>query len=175
MVALPGRASPSRIVMFRRAETNVTVLLNSLLTRSQIVFAAPPDEVVVVLQDSQQIRFIILRMEHVMHGTVPPYVGIPARHEAAPAGSAYRVLTEGPGEGDTILPHETIQIRSHSGRITRMSKHITPPLVRIKNDDVRLFIHVVPNSSLYGMITHSNGIVKSGSSMSQVLSRFAAA
>ena len=67
-------------------------------------------------------------------------VGIPARHKAAAAGGAYRVLAEGITERYPIPLDQAIQYGRSRRRITGVSEHVSAPLIGVEQDDIGALI-----------------------------------
>jgi hypothetical protein len=141
MVPFGGGAAPAGVVLGCRLELHVAMSIETRLAGHEIVLAAPPDEVAVVLENLEQVALPMFGVEHVVHGPMAAHVRIPPGHEAAAAGRADGILAERRGEGDAVAGDQGVEVGRDGRGVARMPENVSTPLVRIEDDDVRLFVH----------------------------------
>ena len=130
---------------------DIAVIREAILPRYQVVLAAPPDKISLVLESFEQDRFV--RTQHVVHGAVPAHVRIPTGHKGAATGRTNRILTECVAERDGIVFNDRIEVRCHRGGIAQVTHHIAAPLVGVEDDDIRSrFDTVISSVSLYSTL-----------------------
>lgn len=87
--------APALIVFLCRSKADIAVWGNIVLAGGEIVFAAPPDKIAVVLENLEKVGFAAFGMQHMVHGAMPAHMRVPTGHEATATGRADRILAEG--------------------------------------------------------------------------------
>jgi len=139
----PGHMPPALEIFSPGREMGMAIFFIAELSRHKVVPAAPPDIITSVFEYSLEVRFAPVVMQHMIHGPMTPNMGIPAGHETAAGGCTDRVLAKGPGKRYGVCLDEAVQIGSRTGSISQMTQRIGPHLVRIKKQNVRLFIQAI--------------------------------
>ena len=119
----------------------ITISHITELPGDQVVPAGPPDIVAILFEYSLEIGFGPVIMEHMVHGPVAPHMRVPAGHEAATGRGADRVLAEGPTERNGLCLDKAVQIGRSPGPVSQVTHCIGPHLVRVKKQDMWLFLH----------------------------------
>jgi hypothetical protein len=103
------------------------MVVETVLSRDEVVFPAPPDKVARSFEASQKVAMAAFRMQGVGHNPVAMHVWITTAHERTATGNADRILAVGVAEADRFaVLHQRVQSRGGSGGIAEVAEAVGP-------------------------------------------------
>jgi len=133
--------SPAFEIVFSGRKVGMAILHITELSGNEIIPTGPPYIIAVFFKYSVKIGFTPIMMQHMVHGSMTPDMGIPAGHEAATGRDTYRILAKGICERHRLCLNKPVEIGGCPGPVSQMPQGIGPHLVRVKQEDVGSFFH----------------------------------